>query len=75
MMKTNLTNACFSIAVFVLSLPTALLAEPAAVKSLGDVATAAGTHTLDIDPKTHSVWIAFAKGEESLRRRTKGQIS
>jgi hypothetical protein len=29
------------------------------------VTTPAGTHTLAVDPNTHSVWIAFAKGEES----------
>src|SRR5260221_6031597 len=31
-------------------------------KSLGHLATPSGTHTLAVDPKTHSVWIAFAKG-------------
>ena len=35
------------------------------VKSLGDVTTPGGAHTLAVDPTTHSVWIAFAKGEES----------
>jgi len=30
-------------------------------KSLGDVATPKGTHTLAVDPETHSVWIAFPK--------------
>jgi DNA-binding beta-propeller fold protein YncE len=30
-------------------------------KSLGDVETAKGAHTLAVDPDTHSVWIAFAK--------------
>jgi DNA-binding beta-propeller fold protein YncE len=30
-------------------------------KSLGDVETPKGTHTLAVDPDTHSVWIAFPK--------------
>ena len=30
-------------------------------KSLGDVETPKGTHSLAVDPATHSVWIAFAK--------------
>jgi DNA-binding beta-propeller fold protein YncE len=34
-------------------------------KSLGDVATAKGAHTLAIDPETHSVWTAFPKGDVS----------
>jgi DNA-binding beta-propeller fold protein YncE len=41
-MKTNLSNACFSIAVFALSLPTALLAEPAPL-TLGQPIALAGT--------------------------------
>jgi DNA-binding beta-propeller fold protein YncE len=44
---------------------TVLQETEAAVKSLGSVATPTGTHTLAVDLKTHSVWIAFAKGEES----------
>jgi DNA-binding beta-propeller fold protein YncE len=30
-------------------------------KSLGDVETSKGAHTLAVDPDTHSVWIAFPK--------------
>jgi DNA-binding beta-propeller fold protein YncE len=30
-------------------------------KSLGEVETPKGAHTLAVDPDTHSVWIAFAK--------------
>ena len=30
-------------------------------KSLGNVETPKGTHTLAVDPETHSVWIAFPK--------------
>jgi DNA-binding beta-propeller fold protein YncE len=30
-------------------------------KSVGDVETPKGTHTLAVDPETHSVWIAFPK--------------
>ena len=41
-MKTNLSNACFSIAVFLLSLPTALLAEPAPL-TLGQPIALPGT--------------------------------
>ncbi|MEY2603652.1 MAG: hypothetical protein QOH31_1433 [Verrucomicrobiota bacterium] len=41
-MKTNLSNACFAIAAFVLSLPTALLAEPAPL-TLGQPIVVPGT--------------------------------
>jgi len=47
----------------------------AAVKSLGNVATPAGTHTLAVDSNTHSVWIAFAKGEDSYVAELKSPIS
>ncbi|MBV8101728.1 MAG: hypothetical protein JOZ31_21505, partial [Verrucomicrobia bacterium] len=30
-------------------------------KSLGEIETPKGAHTLAVDPDTHSVWIAFAK--------------
>jgi len=52
---------------------TVLQETKEAVKSLGDVATPAGTHTLAVDPKTHSVWIAFAKGEDSFVTELKVQ--
>jgi DNA-binding beta-propeller fold protein YncE len=34
--------------------------------SLGDVPGASGCHSIAVDPKTHVVWIAYAKGEESF---------
>ena len=52
---------------------TVLQETEAAVKSLGSVATPAGTHTLAVDSNTHSVWIAFAKGEESYVAELKAQ--
>jgi DNA-binding beta-propeller fold protein YncE len=52
---------------------TVLQETEAAVKSLGNVATPAGTHTLAVDSNTHSVWIAFAKGEESYVAELKAQ--
>jgi len=30
------------------------------VESLGDVKTAAGAHTVTVNPKTHAVWVAYA---------------
>ncbi len=52
---------------------TVLQETEAAVKSLGSVATPAGTHTLAVDSNTHSVWIAFAKGEKSYVAELKTQ--
>jgi DNA-binding beta-propeller fold protein YncE len=52
---------------------TVLQETEAAVKSLGNVATPAGTHTLAVDSNTHSVWIAFAKGEDSYVAELKAQ--
>ncbi|HEY4783764.1 MAG TPA: hypothetical protein VIH54_18235, partial [Chthoniobacterales bacterium] len=52
---------------------TVLQETEAAVKSLGSVATPAGTHTLAVDSNTHSVWIAFAKGEDSYVAELKAQ--
>lgn len=39
------------------------------VKSLGNVATPAGAHTLAVDPDTHAVWIAYAKEDEAYVAR------
>jgi DNA-binding beta-propeller fold protein YncE len=33
------------------------------VESLGDVKTATGAHTVTVDPKTHSVWVAYTERE------------
>ena len=37
--------------------------------SLGAIQTSQGTHTLAVDPDTHDVWIAYAKGNESFIRK------
>jgi DNA-binding beta-propeller fold protein YncE len=34
--------------------------------SLGDVSSADGAHSVAVDPKTHTVWIAYAKGDSSF---------
>jgi hypothetical protein len=34
--------------------------------SMGDVPGAAGCHSIVVDPRTHKVWIAYAKGQESF---------
>ncbi|MEI7733603.1 MAG: hypothetical protein WCO56_28815 [Verrucomicrobiota bacterium] len=34
--------------------------------SLGDVPTAAGAKSVVVDPKTHTVWIAYSKGTQSF---------
>jgi DNA-binding beta-propeller fold protein YncE len=36
------------------------------LNTLGDVPGASGCHSIVVDPKTHLVWIAFSKGEESF---------
>lgn len=36
------------------------------LKKLGEVSTSEGAHSVAIDPKTHTVWVAYAKGEESF---------
>ena len=60
-MKTNLSNACFAIAVFGLSLPTALLAEPAPL-TLGQPIVVPGTKGrfdyLQIDEKLNRLLAA-----------------
>ena len=38
--------------------------EAGKLTPLGDVPDAAGTGDIAVDPKTHTVWIAFKKGEE-----------
>ena len=34
--------------------------------SLGDAPSENGAHSIAVDPKTHTVWIAYAKGESSI---------
>jgi DNA-binding beta-propeller fold protein YncE len=41
------------------------------LKSLGNVASHAGAHSVAVDPKTHAVWTAFADGEKSYLLRMK----
>jgi len=40
--------------------------EAESLTSLGDVATPAGGKSVVVDPKTHTVWIAYSKGEQSF---------
>jgi len=40
--------------------------EKGALKKLGEVASSAGCHSIAVDPKTHTVWIAYAKGDGSF---------
>jgi DNA-binding beta-propeller fold protein YncE len=42
--------------------------EKGALASLGEVASSEGCHSIAVDPKTHSVWIAYAKGDASYVR-------
>lgn len=37
-----------------------------ALTKLGEVASAEGAHSIAVDPQTHSVWIAYAKGPASM---------
>ena len=41
--------------------------EPANSAPLGDVPDESGTGDITVDPKTHTVWIAYKKGERMLR--------
>jgi DNA-binding beta-propeller fold protein YncE len=34
--------------------------------ALGEVASSQGCHSIAVDPKTHTVWIAYAKGDSSI---------
>jgi len=36
------------------------------VRSLGNITTPTGAHTLAVDPATHAVWIAYVKENESF---------
>lgn len=38
------------------------------LKTLGEVASSEGCHSIAVDPATHTVWIAYAKGEASYVR-------
>ncbi|MEI9997679.1 MAG: hypothetical protein WDO13_00125 [Verrucomicrobiota bacterium] len=37
----------------------------ATMKNTGDLPTAPGAHSIAVDPKTHTVWIAFTKGDKA----------
>jgi DNA-binding beta-propeller fold protein YncE len=36
------------------------------LKKLGEVSTSEGAHSVAVDLKTHTVWVAYARGEESF---------
>jgi DNA-binding beta-propeller fold protein YncE len=40
--------------------------EAGKLTKLGEVPSSEGCHSLVVDPKTHVVWIAYAKGEQSI---------
>lgn len=42
--------------------------EKGALKTLGEVASSEGCHSIAVDPATHTVWIAYAKGDVSYIR-------
>lgn len=42
--------------------------EKGTVTNLGEVASSEGCHSIAVDPATHTVWIAYAKGDESYLR-------
>ena len=42
--------------------------EKGALTNLGEVASSEGCHSIAVDPKTHTVWIAYAKGDASYVR-------
>lgn len=45
--------------------------EDGKLHTLGDVPSAEGAHSIAVDAKTHTVWIAYAKGEESFVQQFK----
>jgi DNA-binding beta-propeller fold protein YncE len=40
--------------------------ENGTLRNVGEVASAPGAHSIAVDPKTHVVWIAYAKDETSI---------
>ncbi|MEP6668786.1 MAG: hypothetical protein ABJF10_06525 [Chthoniobacter sp.] len=42
--------------------------ENGVLTTLGEVASSEGCHSIAVDPKTHTVWIAYAKGDASYVR-------
>jgi DNA-binding beta-propeller fold protein YncE len=42
--------------------------ENGTLKTLGEVASSEGCHSIAVDPNTHTVWIAYAKGDASYVR-------
>jgi hypothetical protein len=36
------------------------------LNALGDIPSSQGCHSVAVDPKTHTVWIAYAKGEQAF---------
>ncbi len=45
--------------------------EDGKLQPLGTVASSEGCHSIAVDPNTHSVWVAYAKGEESFVQQFK----
>ena len=39
--------------------------DKAALKTTGSIPSAQGAHSIAVDPKTHTVWIVFAKGDKA----------
>jgi DNA-binding beta-propeller fold protein YncE len=42
--------------------------ESGVLTALGEVPSSEGCHSIAVDPKTHTVWIAYAKGDASFVR-------
>ena len=40
--------------------------EGTQLTTLGEVASSTGCHSITVDPKTHTVWIAYAKDDQSM---------
>ena len=40
--------------------------EGGQLTTLGEVASSTGCHSITVDPKTHTVWIAYAKDDQSM---------
>jgi len=40
--------------------------ENGTLRHLADVPSAEGAHSIAVDPQTHTVWIAYAKGDASF---------
>jgi len=45
--------------------------EDGKLRALGTVPSSEGCHSIAVDPRTHAVWVAYAKGEESFVQQFK----